>query len=192
MRTISVLAFAVLALCGCDDGVPDEDAGPEVELTCESYCGRVQAGCTGDEAQYGDRESCLSTCATMPAGSLSDTSGNTLGCRQYHVGEVEELGAEHCHHAGPAGGHDEGCGTNCESFCSIVQGACTGANEQFADVAACMTACEGITDDEEFTANVTSGNSLACRLYHATVASLGGANATTHCPHVAVVSSTCM
>lgn len=192
LRMTASFAFTFLAV-GCD-GSSGTDGGVDsgaIELTCASYCDRIEVACAGAQAQFSDTDSCLGACAAMPLGTVRDTAGNTLGCRIYHVAEVEELGDEHCHHAGPSGDDTEGCGTTCESFCTIVQATCTGANEQYADVGACMTACEGITDDVEYTSNVTSGDSLACRLYHATVAASSAALAEEHCPHTAVASVPC-
>jgi hypothetical protein len=47
-----------------------------------------------------------------------------------------------------------------------------------------MTACAGFT--ELGVATTTSGNSLDCRTYHASVASTTPANAIAHCPHVGI------
>jgi hypothetical protein len=43
--------------------------------------------------------------------------------------------------------------------------------------------------DPASTSAVTSGNSLSCRIYHATAASVDPG---THCPHTAMTSATCL
>jgi hypothetical protein len=51
-----------------------------------------------------------------------------------------------------------------------------------------MTTCAGFATTPAYSDAVKSGNSLSCRIYHATAASLAPA---VHCPHTAAVSATC-
>jgi len=98
----------------------------------------------------------------------------------------------HCPHAGPTGAG--ACGMNCQGFCSIVQAACTGANQQYPNQTMCETACAGFMNNAitNYNTNTTSGNSFACRVYHATVAATqGGGQAAVHCPHVVAASPPC-
>ena len=37
--------------------------------------------CTGTQLQYASRDACMALCPTFPVGTLSDITGNTLGCR---------------------------------------------------------------------------------------------------------------
>jgi hypothetical protein len=164
-------------------GQPDADTG----LSCATYCSTVMANCTAANLQFDDLADCLSSCVTWPPGDLSDTLGNTLGCRYYHAGVPATNNAGiHCPHAGPSG--DGVCGTNCNGFCTLVQGVCTGGNQVYADFAACQSACNGFPMPTRYSANITSGDSYGCRLYHATKAAT---NPGMHCPHTAVISSTC-
>jgi hypothetical protein len=70
--------------------------------------------------------------------------------------------------------------------------ACTGENAVYATETECMTACagpsgnDGIPDDVSYTAAANAGDSLACRIYHATVAASSSDMATAHCAHTAV------
>lgn len=168
---------------GTDAGPPGTDAGPTDDAppagpTCAAYCTTIMANCTGTNAQYGDMDACLANCDAFPAGGAIDTSGNTLGCRLYHATNAATAAALHCGHAGPSGGAV--CGTTCEGYCALALANCTGADEIYADATACATACAAITDDVDYTTAATSGDSLACRIYHLTVAaSMPG----THCPH---------
>jgi hypothetical protein len=50
------------------------------------------------------------------------------------------------------------------------------------DVSECELECESLTSVGKFNFSIQSGDSLECRLYHVTAASL---NATRHCPHAA-------
>lgn len=154
--------------------------GTATEPTCEAYCTAVTKNCTGEVAVYASKDVCVAACKNMPVGKLADTSGNTLGCRTYHAGAAAgsmENAVMHCPHAGPGGAGY--CGSNCEGYCNLAQGAC----DTYESTAACSTACAGFSDMEPFTAKAVTGNTLQCRLYHASVAS---ADPTTHCPHIGV------
>jgi hypothetical protein len=77
------------------------------------------------------------------------------------------------HDAGSA----DGGGLNCDSYCATVNAACTGANKQYADEASCKNACSKMAVG---TAADTSGNTLGCRVFHATLAS---STPNPHCWH---------
>lgn len=166
---------------------------------CTSYCTASLANCASMEPQYADMASCLGTCAAFTPGTTGDTGTNTLACRLYHTTAAAAApGMGHCVHGGPSG--DGICGTSqCEAFCQIAQHACTGANQQWASMAACMTDCAtmaGATPGvpagtPDYSTAQTGGDTFACRLYHLTVASSSASLAATHCPHVALASSVC-
>lgn len=208
MRTLFI-TLALVGFVGCgDDGktttpidapvvTPPIDAAPVVALDCPTYCGEILANCTGATAQYPDMAHCTAACAAFPVGTskVTDTSGNTLGCRIYHAGApAKATPATHCPHAGPAGDVTTAagagtCGDPCTSFCNLEVKACgttaapiTGITPVYADTAACMTACNGF-DKTHLYGTTSAGDSLACRLYHATNAAISATNATTHCPH---------
>ena len=201
MRSLSICLAActalTLAACGDDgDGSTPIDAAASIDapagaLTCAAYCSSITQNCSAGNKQYNDMASCLASCAFMPVGSIADTQGNTLGCRTYHAGTpAMTTPATHCAHAGPGGADPTGpfCGNNCQGFCQIVLGACTGANQQYGgQMATCMTQCSMFNDNVKYAAQQT-GNTLACRLYHATVATTAPGM---HCGHTAAVSSTC-
>ena len=174
-------SFALLAACGGDDGGPD--AAP---ATCESYCDAILQNCVGAEAQYTNRDTCLDTCAAYDQGAPGAMSGNSLECRAYHAGQALGDPTTHCVHAGPGGAGT--CGSNCEGLCAIVIDSCTGTNEVYASEQECLTACADFTDTEKYDASDRAGNTLACRLYHATVAT---GDPVTHCEHTLPVSDAC-
>ena len=49
----------------------------------------------------------------------------------------------------------------------------------------------GFDDSEKYDAGDSSGNTLACRLYHLTVAATDAGSAATHCPHTVADSPVC-
>jgi hypothetical protein len=183
------LTFMLAAACGGDDD--DDDGGGDApdaavgELSCATYCANIDANCTGANKQYAMVAQCMATCAFFEDGDFDDTTGNTLGCRDYHAKAAEGDPGVHCIHAGPTGGTANQCGEICESFCTIALAACTGANEAYDDMAACMTACEDFETEDAYDTGDTTGNTIECRVYHATVAST---TPDVHCPHITVAS----
>ncbi len=179
----------LVALVGCAGDAPpavspDAPAQMQATLDCTSYCTRVTANCTGANAQYDSVNTCMGTCAHLPMGALADTSGNTLGCRIYHAGNAAMDPATHCVHAGPSGGGH--CGNPCDGFCSIVTGACPA---QWPSPADCATTCATFAAMPAYSTAATGGNSLSCRIYHATNAAIDPA---THCSHTTATSPVCI
>ncbi len=81
---------------------------------CDAFCTIEIATCTGANAQFGGMNECLSACGAWMAGKPTDTSGNTLGCREYHLGVASQSDANaamHCPHTG--NGSDAGANTTC-------------------------------------------------------------------------------
>jgi hypothetical protein len=163
------------------DATTGEDTSAAVD--CDSYCDLVMQNCDGDFLQYGSIDNCLTSCTAFPPGSAGDMSGNSLACRHYHAGAAAMANDVHCGHAGPGG--DTACGSNCEGFCAIAGKYCPAA---WADDAACLAACATFSPDEVYDAGDVSGNTFACRLYHATAASL---NPDIHCGHITGDSPAC-
>ena len=148
--------------------------------TCSNYCDTVTASCTDENVQYAGFQSCMDICkvsAPFPQGQSSNTSGNTLGCRSYHAQVAAADPTTHCSHAGPGGGGM--CGSWCENYCHFTLAHCTGTNALYSGLNACMTSCANFPDNAPNGA--TSGDSVQCRTYHATVAGLG--SPVVHCPH---------
>src|SRR5439155_3686266 len=124
---------------------------------------------------------------------------NTLGCRLYHAQNamLSSMPDVHCPHAGPGGAvistanpQPAVCGDACTSFCTLEISICgsldapiTSVPAQYQNMAACMTACGGATTgfnkSKPLVAGATnsSGDSLACRLYHVTNAATSTGNA---------------
>jgi len=70
---------------------------------------------------------------------------------------------------------------DCNYYCDSIIAACAGTNNQYLDKATCVSMCGSIPNDAG--AGAQSGDSLACRMYHLSVAAQSSANAATHCPH---------
>jgi len=77
-----------------------------------------------------------------------------------------------------------GCGTDrCETFCQVAEEVCADeASYSFSSVDDCTTQCQAYTDDVDFNIMVTTGDTLACRMYHVSVAATDG-QAAVHCAH---------
>jgi hypothetical protein len=54
--------------------------------------------------------------------------------------------------------------------------------DTFASESACLTACADVNDLGGYTTSTQAGDSIQCRLYHVSAASL---DPKTHCPHAA-------
>jgi hypothetical protein len=73
---------------------------------CDNYCDFTKAVCNGttlsDKFPFADRATCMTACATWPAGNPTDTDTATLGCRTYHIYTGLTLGDKltHCPHGG--------------------------------------------------------------------------------------------
>lgn len=99
---------------GVDGGGADQDTNPPMtdaglSATCDSYCAFEVATCTGENAQYADVADCMAQCTALAwaAGTVTDTTGNTIGCRVYHstVAAMSATNATtHCVHTGTTGG----------------------------------------------------------------------------------------
>lgn len=165
-------------------GQGEGGAGP---ATCASYCATITDACSGANQQWPNEAGCVEACAAFMPGTPGDTSMNTLECRAYHAGVAATTEPEvHCIHAGPLGGGIEagdGCGMDrCSSFCRIAQEVCgEEATYSFTSEDDCRTQCADYTDNVDFTTNETSGDTLACRMYHLTAA-LGDPGV--HCAHL--------
>ncbi len=150
---------------------------------CEVYCDYAEASCTGDNALYADRPSCMSACAAFPTdGDAAATDGNSVQCRSYHASfPAMADAATHCAHASTNSASGV-CGSPCEAYCSQTMANCSGADALYADNDACMAACAAMPQDGE--ADATSGNSVQCRTYHASFPA--AADSATHCGHVSL------
>jgi len=134
-----------------------------VPLNCAAYCTAVENACKGNNLQYNDNATCLAMCAKFTVGDAGSTSGNTLGCRAYHVGLAAQSGGNantHCKHAGAYG--FGGCGSENEVFCAVYTAQCgTWGNGQ------CPNGFGNLNDvNGDPNLATTAGNNRDCREYH--------------------------
>jgi hypothetical protein len=210
MRTFLIMITTILVGCGGDDQ-PAIDAAPDsATLDCPSYCTEIQANCTDANAQYPDMAHCMATCASFTVGNstIADMSGNTLGCRIYYAGTPSMTAATtNCVRAGPGGDLITATppafcsgGNVCESFCTLEIKACGSLDAplsgdpkdangnslyQYVNMANCLMLCAGF-DKTHVYSTAAAGNSLACRLFHATSAAIAiTPNGATECPYTA-------
>jgi hypothetical protein len=172
-----LVAGAACATGACSDvlGIEERSFTPAGTL-CEQYCTATEA-CTEQFKLYASREVCLATCAQMPQGTASDKTGNTVGCRLNQALEVPKIGEPdiHCPAAGPGG--DGACGSNCDGFCAVMLPVCGG--EYYEDEQQCLADCANVPEVGIYNIGVPQENSIQCRLYHLTSATLDK----THCEH---------
>jgi hypothetical protein len=183
MRKLLLASFSCLALACGNNSVGGADAS--TAALCMSYCTAIQANCTmaNNQYQYSSMADCVASCSHFPAGTGGAQTGNSLACRAYHANAAMADPVTHCVHAGPSGGGV--CGNPCDGFCALVDAECPAV---YPSAAMCATTCATFATAPAYTAAVTGGNSLSCRIYHATAAST---DPTTHCPHTGMTSATC-
>ena len=166
---------------------PDTTTGDVPESGCDMYCVAMATSCVGEHSQYPTLDSCEGACAGLPPGAPGVTSGNSLSCRAYHAGMASIDPGLHCVHAGPGGAG--ACGQNCEGFCAIATATCPSEHPDFN---ACLVACGGFDDSEPYNVNNAEGDTLACRLYHLSIAATNEGEAEVHCPHTIADSPVCL
>jgi hypothetical protein len=151
---------------------------------CLDYCNTVQASCTGKSAQYASQIACLAVCAQLPAGTAGATAGNSVQCRMGRAQLAATTGeaANYCFSAGPGGG--DVCGSDCEGYCTLMTAKCT----QLGTLSQCEASCSIVPDlslpptNLRYDASQQAGDSLQCRLFHVSAATLDPA---VHCAHAA-------
>lgn len=171
------LATTSVAVFSCSNILGIEERTYTPAPLCDAYCAEVAEACTGDFLLYTSVESCLGTCAELPEGKEGDAAGNTVQCRRKQAQLAKQTGelAQYCRRAGPGG---EGtCGSNCEGFCSVMIPVCGPAF--FESEQACADKCAAVPDHHDYRVPAPYDDSVQCRLYHVTSATL----AIEHCPH---------
>lgn len=186
MKKLAGLALALAFGCQGIVGIEDRryEAPEQSSPECKAYCDSVMQGCKGELAAYPDRATCIATCAKIPSGeTLKD---NSLECRTAQAALAVSSGepGSHCPGAGPFGAGT--CGSTCQAYCTLMASACP---EKLTGITNCEALCGGLRADGEFDlAKLDSGDSLECRLSHASRATLDpGA----HCAAAALKSTAC-
>jgi hypothetical protein len=173
-------------------------AGSPSELgLCERYCDQVTRSCKGKYEQYRTFDQCIQVCKSLPAGEAGDEDTNTVSCRLRQAEFADSEPFVYCKSAGPLG--SDKCGSNCVSYCSLMQSACTPEStvgnlepSYYASSQACLTACTELPEMSEgplqYSSSATAdpnsfvGNTVFCRTYHI-AAALEQDTPDEHCPH---------
>lgn len=219
----SALAVAGLVGCSSDDPAPASDGGTDTGSTdtgsadtggtdtgttdgggdgggaidCATYCDKVTANCTGANAQYPTKATCLNVCAKLAVGAAGDKTTDTVACRLFFAGEAATDAATNCRKAGLTGGTT--CGTDrCAAFCKLAVAQCKSGSGMisgtpFTDEADCKTKCAAITFSSTAGEIEQTKGTLNCAQYHLEAAyeATDGSSATVHCPHLTTASGPC-
>jgi hypothetical protein len=180
----AVAAGALWAALACQSiaGVEDVTFAGD-EAGCQRYCATLKEACPGDVAVYEDDEICANVCKIFKAGTPSKPQGNTLACRAEQADIALSFNSDlsenrsNCEAAGPGGG--EQCTIypstpNCEGYCTVYMAACTNTKDWgFNTFEQCTSRCAAFPYSGTYTAaEGAKGDSLACRLHHATLATV--------------------
>jgi hypothetical protein len=183
---IAAAAWGLVAYgaAGCAQVLGIEDAEPDPQLTvespCASYCQTVLTACVDDFAVYSNDRTCEGFCAVLPEGT-DDQNANTVRCRLKQAMLASDTGEVdfHCPLAGPGG--DDTCGSNCEGYCTVLAATCPEElTDTFGDLAGCLEQCPSIPDLGTYNLSQTTGNSIQCRLWHLSAATIDPGS---HCSH---------
>lgn len=180
LRAFCVALFAMSAaivVAGCQSilGIEDRSYEPASQQ-CIDYCNTVDNNCTGDNQVYAEG-TCLGICAKLAPGNPSEPANDdTVACRARFAEAAASAPTENCVAAGPGGGGT--CGSDCESYCTLLEGICPA---EYNIVPDCVAKCAALEDKKTF--NVVhdhEGDTVQCRLVH-----LGAAtkDPETHCQH---------
>lgn len=208
----------VMAVAGCGGGNnASRDAAtdtgvdtPPAALDCPTYCARIQTNCTGANAQYANTDQCTTACMSFAVGTskVTDTAGNTLGCRINYAVAASTMASTQCPHAGPGGDLITAAapafcsgGDVCTSFCTLEIQACGSIDVplsgnpkdsfgsplyEYKNFDGCMRLCPAWDKTHGYSVMpVSTGDSLACRLSAAVTASISVDSAKVYCAYTA-------
>jgi hypothetical protein len=186
-KTFVGLLLAQALGCEVVLGIEDrfyEEPETQASALCQDYCDAVMSTCVDEFQVYAVPETCLGVCALLDEGDSVEPSGNTVACRaeQARLAELTREYDVHCPRAGPGG--DGFCGENCESYCALFSRACADQADLITD---CERKCGALEDLGSYSALTDGeGDSLQCRLIHASSASV---EPDPHCAHARLVAT---
>ncbi len=184
---LGVWAALIVGSSGCEvvASIDDHVYDPKQIASaaqCDAYCTTIMKSCTGSDAAYSTRETCLGVCNRLPPGdSLEPENKNTVDCRKRQADLVSTTDepSTYCRRAGPGG--DGTCGSNCASYCKLLETTCPA---DYAELPNCEQQCAALRDAGEFDVVANhEGDTLQCRLVHVSSATV---DPVTHCPHAAI------
>jgi hypothetical protein len=155
---------------------------------CDTYCQLALRNCADANQLFTDEAACRATCAQLRAdGTPGDREGDTVQCRIRALGlagtEPPATAAQHCPSAGRDGGEVCVDRPTCSQYCEVVTTVCDedAGLPQYADRQACLLYCGRDAGFPPGSLDDTSGNTIGCRIYHATVAA--ATSPEDHCVH---------
>ena len=152
--------------------VAGEIAGETPErAVCVEYCDTMAQHCTEDNAQFEDRDACMSFCTALPEGAEGDTQGDSVYCRLYYGGDLSINDPDfYCAHAGTY--HVGLCVDNapapCARLCVQVGDHCEGEYAIYSDLDECINSCRDLP--AEGTIASVEGDTVLCRDRYALLA----------------------
>ncbi len=141
---------------------------------CQTYC-KIQPDVCGDvptEIKL-EQDDCEHQCEGVPMtpsfSMVDNYTDDSIQCRLIHLVTAAagtEFTTQHCPHARLASPLKcgEGNDINCQNYCQTVTAACTGDLTQFTSQEACEQTCLALPPGKM---GESTGNTLACRHYHA-------------------------
>lgn len=176
---VALHVAATVAGCNGVLGIEErtlQDAQALGPLSCATYCAESLEVCTGDFAIYASNEVCMEICGALPLGTEGDPTGNTIACRleQARLAKQSQELSFYCPAAGPGGA--DVCGADCEGYCDLMTVFCASV---FEDALECQEECETVPSKGIYHVPTPEEDSIECRLYHLTSASLDAI----HCEH---------
>jgi hypothetical protein len=175
LAAVGPLCFACNGILGIEERTLSEEQ-TLAPLSCATYCEEALASCSGEFAIYASTDVCMEVCEALPLGADTDPSGNTVACRleQARLAKQSQEFSFYCPAAGPGG--DGVCGENCQGYCDLMLDICPSV---FEDSAECLADCEGVPSVGLYHVPTPEENTIQCRLYHLTSATLDSV----HCEH---------
>lgn len=167
------------------------------EPTATDFCNDYTSLCPSDPAWGTSASECTRIASNLAVSAVSpaagpEVSGNTLGCRVYHLGVAASQSSQsardlHCGHASSTGrqvcvGHPAVL-----QFCSSFISTC-GTQMGWADESECADTAEQLIRGD---LNDASGDTLECRIYHLGVArnSTAASDRDFHCGHASAAGN---
>ena len=160
------------------------NGGTATSGTGGNFAGAPTAGSPshggGDSGTGGGNEGGDAGADETPSAGKGGTSNHAMGGTHSGSGSAGKPSDEHGGEAGDTSGPS---GDPCDDYCDEVQGACTGAAEQYHDRAQCMKICHFFPlGDSSGEGDGADDNSVACRLKYVKKTQYGlGAEVTNYC-----------
>lgn len=166
VATLLLLGALIAAGCQSIVGIENRTYQPGSQL-CQEYCNTVQKNCTGNNAVYTSKASCMAVCANLtPGDPNSAANDDTVACRLRYATNAASSPGENCADASP-GGFKE-CGSDCASYCALFSAIC---KKDFNIVSDCEAKCSAFGTTNGYSAVTdATGDTVECRLAHLALA----------------------